>query len=102
MDWWSISVEARSDGPHAVDDDARARFLDLTQPYDGAIATAADPPRWSATVSLEAAGAADAVADATRLVVELAADAGLPGWPVVRASAVRDDVRADDQGGETV
>jgi hypothetical protein len=44
-----------------------------------------------------AAGARDAtdavaVAVAAALVTRLAADVGLPGWPVVRAEAVRQDV----------
>ena len=98
MDWWNISIEARTDGPAEIDDDTKARFLDLTQPYDGTITTDEDPPRWAATVSLEAAGAPEAVAEATRLVVELAADAGLPIWPVIRAAAVREDAIEDDAG----
>ncbi len=101
MDWWSVRIEARADGTGETDgngqpaDSALGAFADLTQPYDGSIAVGAEPPRWTARVSIEAAGASEAVAEAVRLVTTLAADAGLPGWPVVRAAAVRQDV-ADD------
>ena len=55
-----------------------------------------DPARWSATVSIEAAGAAEAVAEAMRVVTLLAADARLPGWPVVRSEAIREDLFDED------
>jgi hypothetical protein len=102
VDWWSVSVEAHAYGPGEIDgnteiaDAAMGVFTDLTQPYDGSIIASAEPPRWTATVSIEAAGAADAVAEAVRLVTTLAADAGVPGWPVVRATAVRADMIDSD------
>ena len=102
MDWWSVTVEAHADGPGEIDgngeiaDAATGAFTDLTQPYDGSIIASARPPRWTATLSIEAAGAADAVAEAVRLVTTLAADAGLPGWPVVRTAAVRQDMAGSD------
>ena len=93
MDWWSVSVEAHADGAEsAVAESAAGKFTDLTQPYGGYIVVGAEPPRWTARVSIEAAGASEAVADAVRLVTSLGADAGLPGWPVVRAAAVREDM----------
>ena len=55
-----------------------------------------DPQGWSARISIEARDAADAVAVAAALVTRLAADVGLPGWPVVRAEAVREDVLDED------
>jgi len=96
MDWWSVSVEARTDGMGLIDGDAVDKFLDLTQPYSGSVSAGGEPPRWSATISLEAESTADAVAEAVRIVTLLAADAGLPLWPVVRAEAIRADV-LDDQ-----
>ena len=92
MDWWSVSVEARADGTGEIAPSAMGRFTDLTQPYGGSIIADVELPRWTASVSVEAAGASDAVAEAVRLVTRLAADAGLPGWPVVRATAVREDI----------
>jgi hypothetical protein len=96
VDWWSVSVEAQADGNGGVLESAQRRFADLTRPYDGSIAADAELPRWTARVSVEAAGAAEAVAEAVRLVTSLAADAGLPGWPVVRAEAARRDIVGDD------
>lgn len=96
MDWWSVSVEARTDNQGELAEDAVDKFLALTAPYSGTISMGANPARWTATVSLEAAGAADAVAEAIRVVILLGAEAGLPGWPVVRAQAVREDLSEAD------
>ncbi len=102
MDWWSVSVETRADETREIAGNGEIAvaaigvFTDLTQPYDGSIIASAEPPRWTAKISIEAAGAPEAVAEAVRLVTTLAADAGLPGWPVVRAAAARQDV-ADDE-----
>ncbi len=93
MDWWSVRVQAQTDGNGLIDDEAIAKFRDLTQPYDGSITADGQPPHWDATMNLEAASAADAVTEAVRIVTLFAADAGLPVWPVVRAEAVRQDVR---------
>jgi hypothetical protein len=92
VDWWSVNVEARTDGSGRVDEAAAEKLADLLQPYDGSVAGGTEPPRWGVAMSIEAASAAEAVAEATRLVISLAAEAGLPGWPVVRAEAVREDV----------
>ncbi len=96
MDWWSVSVDARTDGTGQIDDDAVDKFLDLTQPYSGSVSAGGEPPRWSATISLEAESADDAVTEAVRIVTLLAADAGLAFWPVVRAEAIRADVLDDE------
>ncbi|HEY2640893.1 MAG TPA: hypothetical protein VGI66_13550 [Streptosporangiaceae bacterium] len=92
MDWWSVTVEARADETGHIDDDAVDKFLDLMQPYSGSLSAGGEPPRWSTTLSFEAETAADAVAEAARIVTLLAPDAGLPLWPVVRAEAIRADV----------
>ncbi len=96
MDWWSVSVEARSDGMGLIDDDALDKLLDLMQPYSGGVIVGAEPPRWSATISLEAESAAEAVAEGVRVVTTLATDAGLALWPIARAEAIRADVLDDD------
>lgn len=104
VDWWSVSVEARADesgemdGNGEITQSAIDMFTDLTQPYDGSIVAVAAPPGWTARLSVEAAGAPEAVAEAVRLVTALAADTGLPGWPVVRATAVRQDTLDDPPG----
>jgi hypothetical protein len=96
VDWWSVTVEARTEGTGLIEDDAVEKFLDVSEPYSGSISTGGDPPRWTATVGPEAESVADAVAEAIRLLTLLAADAGLPVWPVVRADAVREDVLGDE------
>jgi hypothetical protein len=96
VDWWSVSVEARADGTGEIAESALGRFSDLTQPYGGNIVADAEPLRWTAGISIEAAGASEAVAEGIRLVTSLAADAGLPGWPVIRAEAIRQDMADDD------
>ena len=101
MDWWSVSVEARGVGIGGIAGNgeiavsAMGVFTDLTQPYDGSIVADTERSRWTATLAIEAVGAPDAVAEAVRLVTALAADAGLPGWPVVRTTAIRQDALED-------
>jgi hypothetical protein len=92
MDWWSVSVEARTNDDGELAEDAVDKFLALTAPYDGTLSMGGDPARWTATVSLEAPGAAEAAAEGIRVVTLLAADARLPGWPVARTEAVREDL----------
>jgi hypothetical protein len=95
MDWWSVSVEARTDDRGELAEDAVDKFLALTEPYSGTVSMAGDPARWTATVSLEAPGPAEAVAEAMRLVTLLAAESGLPGWPVVHTEVTRQDLYDD-------
>jgi hypothetical protein len=92
VDWWRVNVEARADDGGLIDKAAIDKLLDLVQPYDGIVGAGLESPRWSATISIEAVSAVEAVAEATRMVISLAAEAGLPGWPIVRAEAVREDV----------
>jgi|SRR5215469_1243244 len=95
MDWWSVTIEARADQGGDLAEDAVSKFLTLTEPYNGSVSMGGHPARWTATVGLEAPGAAEAVAEGIRVVTLLAADAGLPGWPVVRTEATRQDLIDD-------
>jgi hypothetical protein len=70
---------------------AVGKFLELTDPYEGSVSMDS-PARWTATISLEAPAVAEAVDEAIRVVTLLAAEAGLPVWPVVRAEAIRSDL----------
>lgn len=99
MDWWSVSIEAQTDGPAEIPEDAVNRFLELTAPYNGTVSVGGDPARWNATVSLEAAGVAEAIAEAIRIVTLLGAEVGLPGWPVVHTEATREDLIEDESSG---
>jgi hypothetical protein len=94
--FYSAMIETRADDNLAVNEDAIGLFLNAVQPFHGAVTAGGDPQGWSARISIEARDAADAVAVAAALVTRLAADIGLPGWPVVRAEAAREDVFDED------
>jgi hypothetical protein len=89
---YSAMIETRADDGRAVDEGALGLLLNAVQPFHGAVSGGIDPPGWSARISIEARDAADAVALAAALVTRLAADVGVPVWPVVRAQAVREDI----------
>ena len=94
---YSVLIETRTDGRGVITDDAE-RFADLVEPYHGVVSPGGDPPGWSARITVDdAVGATRAVESAARIVLGLAEQAGLPGWPVVRAEAVREDVYEEDQ-----
>ena len=94
--FYSAMIETRTDDGGAVGEGALELFLNAVQPFHGAVTGGGDPQGWSARISIEARDAADAVAVAAALVTRLAADVGLPAWPVVRAEAVREDVFDED------
>jgi hypothetical protein len=97
MTYYSALIETRADDNQAISEGALGLFLTAVQPFHGAV-TGGDggPQGWSARISIEARDAADAVAVAAALVTRIAADVALPGWPVVRAEAVREDVLDED------
>lgn len=93
MEWYSAHVEAQAPPgvPEPTPDDAAAdALMDLLADYDGIVSLGAGS--WSATVSVRADSAPNAVTSAADLIGRLAERAGLPGWPTVRAEAVRQDV----------
>jgi hypothetical protein len=85
-------IETRGDDGQAVGEGPLGLLLTAVQPFRGAVSGGGDPPGWSARISIEARDAADAVALAAALLTRLAADVGLPLWPVVRAEAAREDI----------
>ena len=96
MSSYSAMIEARADAGPAVNEAAIRLLLNAVQPFHGTVSGTSDPPGWSARISIEARDAADAVALAAALMTRLAADVGLPMWPVVRAKAVREDIADED------
>jgi len=96
MTYFSALIETRADDNQAVSEGALGLFLTAVQPFHGAVTGGGGPQGWSARISIEARDAADAVAVAAALVTRIAADVALPGWPVVRAEAVREDVLDED------
>jgi hypothetical protein len=92
VEWWSVYVETRGQDPALVTDDAIGDFVTALVPHSGIVTGGGEHPRWGATVSVEAATAADSVTKAVGLVTETGSHAGLPAWPVIRAETVREDV----------
>jgi hypothetical protein len=64
--------------------------MGLLAAHDGIVS--AGGATWSATVSVQAEQARSAAAMGGALIESRAAEAGLPGWPVVRLEALRQDV----------
>ena len=97
MTFYRALIETRADeaGPEPGEA-ALESFRVAVQPFAGAVSRGSVPRSVSARISVEAEGAAAAVALAAALVTRIAADAGLPAWPVVRAEAVREDIFVED------
>jgi hypothetical protein len=96
--FYSAMIETRADDGGTVNEAALGLLLNAVKPFHGAVSGGSDSQGWSARISIEARGAADAVALAAALLTRLAADSGLPAWPVVRAEAVREDVFDEELG----
>ena len=93
MDWYSVTVEARSpDGTGTLDDNAVALFADRLTEHHGAVSAGGIPPRYSATFSCESPTAERAASYGADLVRMIAHEAGLPPWPIVHFGATRADV----------
>jgi hypothetical protein len=94
--WWSVHLETRGDEPlDMTEDEFGERLGELVvtlEPHHGVVIGGDDPARWGATISVESATATAAAAEASAIIQRAAADVFLPGWPVVRAEAVREDV----------
>jgi hypothetical protein len=94
MTYYSVLIETRDEDGAPLTGQAFSAFADALAAFDG-VAGFGDAA-WSARISVEADSAAGAVALGAALVTSLGERAGLPGWPVVRAEAVREDVLAED------
>jgi hypothetical protein len=98
--WFSVHVECRGDVPtDQTDDEFGDRLGDLVaalEPHHGVVTGGGEPTRWGARVSIDSATALTAMTEASVIILRKAADAFLPGWPVVRAEAVREDVLDED------
>ena len=93
MDWYSIHLETRApDGTSDLtpDESAADVLMDLLAGHYGIVSSGAGS--WSATVSMQAPGAPEAVISGAGLITNVAAKAGMPSWPTVRTEAVRQDV----------
>ena len=93
MDWFSVHMSTRAPETligEAELDVAGDRLMDLLAAHDGVVSVGGGA--WSATVSVQAEQARSAADMGGALIEARAAEAGLPGWPVVRLEAVRHDV----------
>jgi hypothetical protein len=93
VDWFSVHLATRA--PESLISEAELdvagdRLMDLLAAHDGIVS--ASGATWSATVSVQAEQARSAAAMGGALIEGRAAEAGLPGWPVVRLEALRQDV----------
>jgi hypothetical protein len=94
---YSVHAEARAPhGAKPVGDalGAMARLMQLVLEHDGV--GGVDERSWSVTVSLLADSARQACERGAALITDLATEAGLPAWPLVRLEAVRGDVLDED------
>jgi hypothetical protein len=90
-------IETRADDSGPEPGEAALESVrEAVQPFAGAVSRGSVPRSVSARLSVEADGAAAAAALAAALVTRIAADAGLPAWPVVRVEAVREDIFVED------
>jgi hypothetical protein len=96
--WFRVHLEARAPEGVAQDvhGDAADKLTALLAEQHGTVSS--DAGRWGVTIRLEEPDPVRAAAVAAALVESLAAIAGLPGWPMVRVEAVREDVLEDDRG----
>ena len=93
MDWFSVHLATRAPESLVTEaelDGAGDRLMDLLATHDGVVS--AGDGAWSATISVQAEQARSAADSGGALIVDRAAEAGLPGWPVVRLEAVRHDL----------
>jgi hypothetical protein len=93
VDWFSVHLATRAPESlvsEAELDGAGDRLMDLLAAHDGVVSSG--DGAWSATVSVQAEQARSAADTGGALIAGLAAEAGMPGWPVVRLEAVRHDV----------
>jgi hypothetical protein len=103
MDWYSIHVEERPAAGAVdltVDEHAADALMELLAEHDGIVS--AGTGGWDATFSLQASSAWEAVLLGAPLADKLAAKAGMPSWPVVRAEAVRQDVLDEQNASPTL
>jgi hypothetical protein len=88
-----VGIEA--EGDHVLTREEVVELADAVAP-SGGIATGIGTNRYGAQLIVQAASRDEAIEQATLQFRQAAAQAGLPGGPVVRAEAVSED--GDDAG----
>jgi hypothetical protein len=93
VDWFSVHLATRA--PESLISEAELdvagdRLMDLLAGHAGVVS--AGGGAWSATISVQADQTRSAADLGGALIEGRAAEAGLPGWPVVRLEVLRQDV----------
>ncbi len=91
--WYSVRVETRAPADErgvTVGDGVADELMALLEDHDGVVSPGIGS--WSATISTRASSAVEAVLDGNGLIEKMAGQADMPGWQVVRAEAVRQDM----------
>lgn len=95
--WFSVVVEARAPegtGRSAIGDVASNKLMDLLAEHDSVVASA--DGWWQAAIGVESDSAIQAAGQGVALIEAMAGRAGMPGWPVIRVEAAREEVFEED------
>jgi len=93
MEWFSVHIAARAPAGSSDGADLEAAgdvLMDLLAAQNGVVS--AGYGGWDATVSVQAEHVRSAAERGSETIEAKAAEAGFPGWPVVRLETVRQDV----------
>ncbi len=85
---WSVGIQVQSD--RVMSREEVVGLADAVATYDG-IATGIGTSRYGAQLVVEAAGREEAIEAAAPRLAAAAAQAGLPGGPIVLAEAISED-----------
>jgi hypothetical protein len=92
---WSVTVVA--EGDRVVTREEVVELADAVAALSG-IASGIGTESYGAQIVVDAGSADEAVEHATRELVDAAARAGLPPWPVTRAEVIGEDDAGDEDG----
>lgn len=96
MDRYSVLVERRGHTSVEFTEKAIAAFTELVGIVGGVASFGQDRPTYGARIFTDNHNAASAATDATQFILDAAAGAGLPDWPVVKVEATREDVFGEE------
>ena len=92
-EWYSVHVETRAPTGAldlSVDENAADALMDFLEEHDGVVSYC--PGSWEVTISVKAFDVHDAAAHGAALIGVMAAKAGMPHWPQVRAEVILQDI----------
>jgi predicted DNA-binding transcriptional regulator AlpA len=98
---YSVTMEARAPDSAAADLlGAADLFMDLLQDHDGIVSAGTDS--WDVTISVPEDDPVRAISAAAEIIRSRASEAGMPGWPIIRIEAVRQDILEQDNARPTL